>query len=252
MGDAIENRTQQVREFRDTRRAIQSAHAARGWKTPLPPGEPTFIEQISAAAGGKVGGYNNFWLDPGDHVMLVDGLPRSSIVVDPPDGRVPALTPEARQRAAERAAASRKFGQFDHPEMRGLAERCLMSFGSNAGPPMLPNYFYNNNYTIVQTRDHVAIATEMVHDAPRIIRLSGENASAEGARQWMGDSIGHWEATRSWSKRPASSAQVFRGVRTQGHRAFRPNGSRHHPLQFRSTFRARSSANGAGRFPSTG
>jgi len=190
--DAVENRTQQVREYRDKASdPNRPTPPVGGEDRPLPPGEPTFIEQISAAAGGKVGGYNNFWLDPGDHVMLVDGLPRSSIVVDPPDGRVPALTPDARQRAAERAAGSRKFGQFDHPEMRGLAERCLMSFGSNAGPPMLPNYFYNNSYTIVQSKDTVAILTEMVHDA-RIVRINGTHPPA-GLRKWFGDSIGRWE-----------------------------------------------------------
>ena len=88
-----------------TRRAIRTGRRRRsgGEDRPLPPGEPTFIEQISAAAGGKVGGYNNFWLDPGERVMRVDGLPRSSIVVDPPDGRVPALT--RRSAAAGRRAA---------------------------------------------------------------------------------------------------------------------------------------------------
>jgi hypothetical protein len=211
--DAVENRTQQVREYRDKASdPNRPTPPVGGEDRPLPPGEPTFIEQISAAAGGKVGGYNNFWLDPGDHVMLVDGLPRSSIVYDPPDGRVPALTPEARQRAAERTAATRKFGQFDHPELRSLAERCLMSFGSNAGPPMLPNYFYNNNYTIVQTKDHVAIMTEMVHDT-RIIRLSGGEHPPKSVRQWMGDSIGHWEGdTLVVETTNFHPLQVFRGA----------------------------------------
>ncbi len=101
------------------------------------------------------------------------------------------LTPEARARQAARLAASKKFGEFDHPELRGLAERCLLSFGSNAGPPMLPNYFYNNNYQIVQTPEHVMIMTEMVHDA-RIIRMGGARLPAH-VRPWMGDSIGRWD-----------------------------------------------------------
>ena len=67
-----------------------------------------------------------------------------------------------------------------------------MSFGSNAGPPMLPNYFYNNNYTIVQTKDHVMIMTEMVHDA-RIIRLTAGPPLSPNVRPWMGDSRGRWE-----------------------------------------------------------
>jgi hypothetical protein len=93
---------------------------------------------------------------------------------------------------AERAAAARKFGEFDHPEMRPLSDRCMLSFGSNAGPPMLPNYFYNNNYTIVQTKDHVMIMTEMVHDA-RIIRLGAKEHLPASVTPWFGDSIGHWE-----------------------------------------------------------
>ena len=82
-------------------------------------------------------------------------------------------------------------GQYNHPEFRPLAERCIMSFGSNAGPPMLPNYFYNNNYTIVQTKDHVMILIEMVHDV-RIIRMGDEHLPTN-VRPWMGDSIGRWE-----------------------------------------------------------
>ncbi|MGH9176212.1 MAG: hypothetical protein ACRD1H_17730, partial [Vicinamibacterales bacterium] len=99
----------------------------------------------SVGAAGNVGGYNNFWIDPGDRVAMVNGEYRASLIVDPPNGRVPAQTPEARQRGVQRMAAMKGRGQYDHPEFRPLAERCLMSFGSNAGPPMLPNYFYNNN-----------------------------------------------------------------------------------------------------------
>ena len=105
---------------------------------------------------------------------------------------MPALTDAGKKRLAEIAARNRKFGEFDHPEMRPLADRCLLSFGSNAGPPMLPNYFYNNNYTIVQTKDHVMIMSEMVHDV-RIIRLNATTHQSPNMKQWLGDSIGHWE-----------------------------------------------------------
>jgi hypothetical protein len=145
----------------------------------------------STGAAGNVGGYNNFWLDPGDRVAIVNGEYRSSLVVDPPDGKVPPITPEARQRNAARLAAAKGRGQYDHPELRPLGERCIMSFGSNAGPPMLPNYFYNNNYQIVQTRDHVMILVEMVHDV-RVIRMGGVH-QPKHLRPWMGDSIGRWE-----------------------------------------------------------
>ncbi len=156
------------------------------------PGEPTFVERIAQAAGGAVGGYNGFWLDPGNKVIRIDGVPRSSIVVDPPDGHIPALTDAGKQRMAERAAFTKKFGEFDGPEIRSLSDRCLTSFGSNLGPPMLPNYFYNNNYTIVQTKDHVMILTEMVHDT-RVIRLGATRHAPAQVRPWFGDSIGHWE-----------------------------------------------------------
>ena len=145
----------------------------------------------SVGAAGNVGGYNNFWIDSGDRVAIVNGERRSSLVVDPPDGKVPALTPEARKRQADRLAAFRGRSEYDHPESRPLGERCILSFGSSSGPPMLPNYFYNNNYQIVQTPDHVLILVEMVHDA-RIIRIGGAPAPKH-LRPWLGDSIGRWE-----------------------------------------------------------
>jgi hypothetical protein len=190
---ALETRAQLVEEFRD-RPTDPGETATKGGGSELAavPGEPTFVEQIAVAAGGAVGGYNGFWLDPGHKVIRIDGVPRSSIVIDPPDGRLPAMTAAGKQRVAERMAMQKKFGEFDHPELASLSDRCLTSFGSNAGPPMLPNYFYNNNYTIVQTKDHVMIMTEMVHDV-RIIRLGATDHVPSQVRPWFGDSIGHWE-----------------------------------------------------------
>jgi hypothetical protein len=144
------------------------------------------------AASGGTGGYNYVYIDGGDRVAIYNGETRSSLVTNPPDGRIPSTTPEAREKRAERGAFNRQFGQYDHPETRPLSDRCLMSFGSNAGPPMLPNYFYNNNYTIVQTADHIMISTEMVHDV-RIIRMGERVPLPEHVRPWMGDSWGHWE-----------------------------------------------------------
>ena len=146
----------------------------------------------SVGAAGMVGGYNYFWIDAGDRVAAVNGEFRSSLIIDPPNGKIPPLIPAARARFGELAKRMTQFGEYDNPENRPLAERCLMSFGSNAGPPMLPNYFYNNNYTIVQTKDHVVILTEMVHDA-RIIPL-GKNRPhlPKQLRPWMGDSHGWW------------------------------------------------------------
>ena len=192
--DAIEERARVVAEFRDKPSDPNRPTPVKGGdnKALTAPGQPSFIEVIAEAAGGKVGGYNGFWLDPGDNVIRIDGVARSSIIIDPPNGRLPALTAAGKQRLSERAALAKKFGEFDHPEVRPLADRCLLSFGSNAGPPMLPNYFYNNNYTIVQTKDHVMILTEMVNDV-RIIRLGATAHLPRQVRPWFGDSIGRWE-----------------------------------------------------------
>jgi hypothetical protein len=190
---ALERRAQQVEEFRDRPTDPNAPPPSKGGDAnQAPPGEKTFVEQIAEAAGGAVGGYNGFWLDPGNKVIRINGVARSSIIIDPADGRIPALTAAGKQRVAERVAFMRKFGEFDHPEVRSLSDRCIISFGSNAGPPMLPNYFYNNNYTIVQTKDHVMIMTEMIHDA-RVIRLGATKHVPPQVRPWFGDSIGHWE-----------------------------------------------------------
>jgi hypothetical protein len=190
----IEKRALEVEEFRDRPSDPNRGVPPKGGEAGrlAPPGDRSFIEVIAEAAGGGVGGYNGFWLDPGLNVIRIDGVARSSIIIDPPNGRLPALTDAGKKRLAEINARARKFGEFDHPEMRPLQDRCLLSFGSNAGPPMLPNYFYNNNYTIVQTKTHVMIMTEMVHDA-RIIRLNDTKHAPASVRPWLGDSIGRWE-----------------------------------------------------------
>jgi len=143
--------------------------------------------------GGFTGvncGYNHFWVDPGNQLISIDGERRTSIIVEPRNGRVPPLKPEARARLQQRFAAFRSAGSADGPEIRPLGERCILSFGSSAGPPMLP-LLYNNNYQIVQTKDEVLIHVEMVHDA-RIVRLNSQHRPAS-MRFWMGDSIGWYE-----------------------------------------------------------
>jgi hypothetical protein len=129
--------------------------------------------------------YNNVWFDRGFRV--VDSL-RTSLIVDPPDGKVPPLT----------AAARRKYDSFrteqtlhpaDGPEDRLLTERCIL-FGAT-GPPMLPEP-YNNNYRIVQGRGYVAILSEMNHDM-RLIPLDGRPHLPGNTPQWKGDSRGRWE-----------------------------------------------------------
>ena len=135
--------------------------------------------------------YNSVYIDPGERVAVVNGEPRSSLITFPSDGRVPPRTPEAEQRLEEYEALRSQFGPYDHVELRPLGERCFMWVVS-AGPPMLPNGWYNNNYTIVQTADHVMIMSEMVHDT-RIIRIGDGLRLPAHVRPWMGDSWGHWE-----------------------------------------------------------
>jgi hypothetical protein len=138
---------------------------------------------------GSVGGYNVFWFDPANKVAMVNGQRRSSLIVDPATGQVPTLSAKGQQRLDARNARAAQ-GAFDGPEQRPLGERCILGFGSTAGPPMLP-VMYNSNYQIVQSPGTVMIMVEMVHDA-RIIRLGGQHPPAH-VRKWMGDSIGRWE-----------------------------------------------------------
>ncbi len=146
-----------------------------------------------AGAGAQAGddgdtndGYNEFWKDVGTNILQINGEYRSSIIVDPANGQIPYIgDPRARFRRVEGAP-----GPYDGPEGRPLAERCLLSFGSHSGPPMLP-VMYNNNYQFVQTDDYVVILAEMTHDA-RIIRLNDEQHQLH-LEKWMGDSIGYWE-----------------------------------------------------------
>jgi hypothetical protein len=168
-------------------------------------GAPPVGGDGSVGAAGNVGGYNNFWLDPGSSYVQIDGQKRTSLVIDPPDGRVPQMTPAARQRmlANRNARPTSDAGEngndpgfegngaYDDPERRGLNERCLLGFGSTSGPPALPNYFYNNLHQIVQTPDTVMILTEMVHDA-RVVRMNAQHLP-KTIRKWMGDSVGRWE-----------------------------------------------------------
>jgi hypothetical protein len=129
--------------------------------------------------------YNQFWYDRGTKVAV--GL-RTSLIVDPPDGRIPGLTPEAQKRVQETSAWMTQHAT-DGPEGRSLGERCIL--WNTAGPPMLPGP-YNNNFQIFQTRDQVVILNEMIHDA-RVIPLDGRPRLASNIRQWRGDSRGHWE-----------------------------------------------------------
>jgi hypothetical protein len=210
---------------REQAEALQRAEAERRAKSaggdeplpldraPPPVGGDTsqpksYFEALEKRGGGAVGGYNRFWLNQGTAYTVVGGQIRTSIVVDPPDGRVPLENEVARKRLAtaraspkstfeERQGATRQAGTsglpgaFDNPEQRPLSERCLLGFGSTSGPPALPDYFYNDLHQIVQTADSIMILSEMIHDA-RIVRMNAQHLP-KFIRRWMGDSVGHWE-----------------------------------------------------------
>ena len=157
--------------------------------------------------------YSEVYWDRGSRVAIVDGEPVSSLVTYPANGRRPPLTPEAERRIQEYQDFRGQFGQYDHPELRPLAERCLVSFGSSAGPPMIPNQAYNSNYIIVQTADYVMIKAEMVHDV-RIIRLGEPDRLPAHVRPWFGDSWGRWEGdVLVVETTNINPNQAFRGIR---------------------------------------
>ena len=145
-------------------------------------------ERWTALAEGSEtdpGAYNQFWFDYGTSVT--DDR-RTALIVDPPDGQIPAFTSEAEARAAARRDRRR-----DHPADswadRGIAERCILGF--NAGPPM-ESSAYNNIMQVFQTPDHVVILNEMVNDS-RIVPLDGRAHLPGDVQQWRGDSRGRWE-----------------------------------------------------------
>ena len=161
-------------------------------------GDPRAAEELGA---GNVGGYNWFWVDPGNDTVTIDGKFRTSILTEPKNGRLPAMTPPA---MAKMMALFADFGRpndgtafwlkekgpgpYDDMERRPKAERCLLGFTGTA--PTLPS-LYNNYKRIVQTDKYVAIVLEMVHDA-RIVRMDSKHPGPE-VKKWLGDSIGWWE-----------------------------------------------------------
>ncbi len=154
---------------------------------------PSDPEKRKLKAGDPVGGYNNFWFDRGARV--VDDL-RTSLIIDPPNGRLPDTLPDIKRQTRgddkpiDRPVRLRVGGiGLDSYEDRGLSERCILGF--NAGPPITPGG-YNQNIQIFQSANHVAILNEMVHDT-RIVPLDGRPHLPDSVRQWMGDSRGRWE-----------------------------------------------------------
>jgi hypothetical protein len=194
------------REFM-TKEEVQAEHAAIQARSERSDNE-------SGGSGG-VGGYNQFWVES----LAQDENYRTSLLIDPPNGQLPALQPGMRSEngglgpdtGGERPVRFRVGGvRKDGPEDRGLSERCLMGF--NSGPPFVPS-MYNNNVQIFQTKTHAVIMTEMIHDA-RIVKLDNQKELDPALRQWSGDSRGHYEGdtlvveTRNFTDK----TNVFRGA----------------------------------------
>ena len=148
----------------------------------------------SSGGSGGVGGYNQFWVES----IAQDENYRTSLLIDPPDGKLPPLQPGMKSEngglgpdtGGQRPVRFRVGGvRKDGPEDRGLSERCLMGF--NSGPPFVPS-MYNNNVQIFQTKDHAVIMTEMIHDA-RIVPIDKRPHLDPALRQWSGDSRGRYE-----------------------------------------------------------
>src|SRR3954465_13440437 len=149
------------------------------------PTQPTPVGgNVDRQAEGSPGFYNNFWLDGG---TKPGGTRRTSLIVDPPNGKLPPVTEAAKKRAEDRRVYLK-----DHPADSATdlatANRCLVGF--NAGPPLSPGG-YNQNMQVVQSKDSVAMLTEMVHTT-RVVPLDGR-PRVSGVRQWVGDARGHWD-----------------------------------------------------------
>ena len=141
-------------------------------------------DQVDQREDGTPGFYNNFWLDEGTRTV---GTRRTSLVIDPPNGRIPALSPAGKTRSDARREYRR-----DHPSDswldRTIPDRCILGF--NAGPPITPGG-YNQNLQVFQTEDYIVLLTEMVHTA-RIVPLDGRPV-LKGISQWSGNSRGYWD-----------------------------------------------------------
>ena len=130
----------------------------------------------------SVGAYNNYWMERGTLSK------RTSLIVDPPDGRLPPMTPEEEALQSRGNVSTFSSSRFDSVQDFNALDRCI----SRGMPGAMMPGFYNHNYQILQTPDYVVIFVEMVHDA-RIIPLDGRPSPPGAVRHWMGDSRGRWE-----------------------------------------------------------
>ena len=177
-------------------RLADQAHYTEEEDAAWRPARPRSGRSMPNRRRGSVGAYNQFWWDRGGPVEDR----RTSLIVDPANGRLPPLAPQAIRQvgSTERHVPGSRPVRYrtggvgaDGPEDRGLAARCLLGLGYDVGPPLLPGG-YNNNLQLFQSADHVVILTQMVHDA-RIVPLTDRPHLPEAVRLWNGDSRGHWD-----------------------------------------------------------
>lgn len=149
-----------------------------------------FLEATGAEAPGpdNVGGYNGFWITPGDALAEMNGKFRTSLIVEPSDGQIPWREEGQALRRSQQGELPMGLGESDGPEGRTLSDRCLVSFSSTA--PFMSS-LYNNHMQIVQSPTHVVLLAEMVHNA-RIVRIDQDFRDLP-YEQWLGDSIGYYE-----------------------------------------------------------
>lgn len=165
------------REFMTPAEVVEYERLALAREDGRPPDDARSIEEQSV--------HPVWWLDYGKTVVKTA---RTSLIVDPPDGKLPPQTADARERAAARRAAARTHGPADSYENRSLQERCI----TRGLPEVTLPGPYNNNVQIVQTPQYVALVYEMIHDA-RIVPMDGRPHAAAAVRAWMGDSRGRWD-----------------------------------------------------------
>lgn len=174
---------------------------------PLDPNRPP---PEVAASLPPIGNYDLFWRDDAKFIPTINGEFRTSAIIDPVDGRIPARVEGLTDRL--RAQRVGRPDRNDGPEGRGLGERCLVAFGNLSGPVMSP-VIYNSHLQFVQSPGYIAITAEMVHDT-RIIKITNQrNPAGEAHRKWMGDSIGHWEGnTLVVETKHFNNWHTFRGM----------------------------------------
>ena len=193
----MERPEDQAEEFLSDEEAANLDQAAIERETNLAtrPARRTAIDptgNVDRGVDGAPGSYNNFWFDRGTTVISTK---RTSLVIDPADGQIPTLTPEAKKKRDDLAEVRKNTGPHEPTPggwvedlgSNGLQVRCIVGF--NSGPPMTPGG-YNNNFQMFQTPDEVVIYNEMNHN-PRVIPLDGRPYT--GLRQWNGESRGRWE-----------------------------------------------------------